>query len=383
MPTMTPAEALRDLRGLGTTPHQVISCYLRLGADERVRDRYRVELRTAAAAARDGLPESLSHDDRTTVLHDIEHLLEFAAAGEGLPPSAGVAIFACSPLGLFDVVPLPRVHHTRIVVAPAPSVGELVATEREFGRIVVAVADRGRARLFEVTAMDVTELAGIHPDTTRGGKFHGDRQDAPGWGERDYHGRIAEERHRRYALVTEALQALAAERPLRGIMLAGPSREVAALRHFLPEPLARRVLGTARLNPTSVSAAEVREAALAIAAAADRRRIAAQVARMHEAVGTGWAVNGIAPVLDTLAAGAVRTLFVRPGEPVTGFRCGDSDRLVLTRDACRGEGEPQPVADLVEAVLEEALLSQAEVVTVEDAVVAEGVDRVAAMLRFR
>src|SRR5207244_4522662 len=57
------------------------------------------------------------------------------------------------------------------------------------------------------------------------------------------------------------------------------------------------VLGVVRLNPKHVTAAEVREAALALREERERawERTHAEAAR--EGVGTGWAVNGVEPTL--------------------------------------------------------------------------------------
>jgi peptide subunit release factor 1 (eRF1) len=41
---------------------------------------------------------------------------------------------------------------------------------------------------------------------------------------------------------------------------------------------------------------------------------------LHERLGTGWAVNGIEPVLRALAHGQVRTLFVDPTVEQAGLR---------------------------------------------------------------
>jgi peptide subunit release factor 1 (eRF1) len=76
-------------------------------------------------------------------------------------------------------------------------------------------------------------------------------------------------------------------------------------------------------------------------------------------------------------------LYVREDLGGGGFRCSASGRLVLARGECRGEGEPEPVRDLVDEAIEEALRQRVRVVIVPDSEAAKAVDGLAAKLRFR
>ncbi|HEU5042176.1 MAG TPA: hypothetical protein VFT84_15210, partial [Gemmatimonadales bacterium] len=300
-----------------------------------------------------------------------------------LPHSRGFAIFACERLDLFDAVALPQVLRTRLVLDDTPAIAELVAARDELDLLLVAVLDRAHLRLFEVTPLAVAELPCLTAPSARGGKFHGARRDAPGWGERDYHGRIEEERHRRYALAASRLEELTRTRPVRGIVLAGPADHTAALARFLPGRLPGLLLGSVRLNPTAASPARVQAAALAAADAHDREALAAELLELEEALGAGWAVDDSRDVLRALGRGQVRTLFVREGLTGPGFRCAATGRLALARGECRGEGEPRPVRDVADEAIEEALHQRARVVMVSRQAATDLVEGLAATLRFR
>ena len=56
---------------------------------------------------------------------------------------------------------------------------------------------------------------------------------------------------------------------------------------------------------------------------------------------------------------------------------------MLAKGECRGEGEPDPVRDVVDEAVEEALRQNVEIAVVDDAALAELVDGLAAYLRFR
>ena len=351
--------------------HRVVSCYLRLTRDERANRRYLTVLKNRIRAV---------HDE--AVAPDLARILEYASAR--IPPrAAGLAIFACEALDLFEAVPLLRVHRTRVVVDDTPHILELVALRQEFGTIVTTVFDRSHARFFLAAQGSAIELEGLIQASRRGGAFDPDREDAPGWGERDYHHRLREERHRHCAAIAYRLQRMIRTHPARGIVLAGPRKEVAALMPFLPREVAGRVLGTTALNPTAVSPAEVQVAALAIASEHDRAAELKLVSSLAEAIGAGWAVEGPQDTLRALARGQVRTLLVRADLEGPGFRCAKSGRLVLAKADCNGEGEPRPVQDVVDEAVEEALRQGIEVVIVQDRATAEAIDGLAAILRFR
>jgi peptide chain release factor subunit 1 len=363
--------------------HPVLSCYLRLGPRDRNRLRYLTEIRNRARAlSQDPLYLGLDSEKRAEVERMIERLMDYLATPARLPHARGLALFACESLGLFAAVPLPRVHQTRLLLDDTPWIAELVALEDEFEPVLVALIDRAHARFFETTPMAGSELAGLVEPAGRGGRFRPDRRDAPGWGERDYHGRLAAERHRHYAAVGRRIEELARRRVIRGIVLAGPVKETAALSRFLPGRLADRLLGTVRLNPTSATIADVRQAAMAAAEEHDDRAVARELEELREMLGTGWAVDGPIETLRALHRGQVRTLLVREGLEGLAYRCAASARLVRSPGECRGEGGARPVRALADEAIEQALRLRARVIVVPgDA--AGAFDGLAATLRFR
>ena len=248
---------LARLTAIEPDGHQVISCYLRLEPEDRARSRYLREVRARIRQLEQD-PLLLAADDqaRDAVRRDLARIVAFLGQPAGLPHAPGLALFACEELELFAAVPLPSVHRTRVVLEDTPWVAELMAVRQEMAPVVVALLDRAHARFFEVTPLAAIELAGLTAPAGRGGRFHSDRADAPGWGEGDYHRRIREERQRRYALVAERLEALVAGRPVRGIVLAGPKDHTAALARHLNRRLARLLLGTCTLNPTAAHTAQ-------------------------------------------------------------------------------------------------------------------------------
>src|SRR3981189_682477 len=179
--------------------YQVVSCYLKLQPRDQTRGQFLIKIKNRIREALAALQrQELERALRAQVAADLERVQGYFGEPTRLPPARGVALFACGALDLFEALPLPHVHRSRLAVAPVPLVRELVALEEEFGTILVAACDRTRARFFEVTAFDcveLTALAGI--DASRGGRFHAAA--SGGAGEHNYHMRIRTEKQRLYA----------------------------------------------------------------------------------------------------------------------------------------------------------------------------------------
>jgi peptide subunit release factor 1 (eRF1) len=376
------ADVIRTLARLRPGSHHVVSCYLRLELDDRVRKKYFTTLKGAVAEATTAAA-GLEPASRRPIERDLRRVLRAVENPARLPAAPGVAIFACEPRKVFLAVPMPRVHHTRVVVDQRPQIRELLVVAEEAGRLLLAAFDRKVARFFEITAFDVRELPGLWTASTRGGKFQSDRGDSPGWGEQSFHHRIEEERHRHFEAVGRRLAELDRERPAQGILLAGPLDDTRSAERFLPASLSARFMGATRLNPTAVRPAQVRAAALQLHREWERRRERELIAGLEANVGDGWSANGPQPTLRALARGQVRTLLIRSELTGSGYRCADTGRLVLSKAECRGEGTPVPVPDLVNEAIEEALRQRVEIAVVHEPELAEAIDGLAAVLRFR
>jgi peptide chain release factor subunit 1 len=295
----------------------------------------------------------LTDDDRLALERDLARIGGYVRHLRNLPHARGLAIFACEARGLFLCVPLPRVHRTRLVIDERPRIAELVAALQDARPVIAAVLDRVVARFFLVGAEGTEELPGAFTLSGRGGRYHSDRQDAPGEGERRYHGRMAEERHRHYTAIAKRLGELAAQYPESGIILGGPVDHTTALSALLPGPLGARVLGSCRLNPTAVATAKLRAAADALAEQHERTRVTAELVALEESIGEGRAVEGARETLSALARHQVRALYI--GEDVEG-----ADKAV-----------------------EDALQDSARVVVVSREIVPQPMDGLAATLRFQ
>ena len=379
----TERERLRRLAAISGGSHRVVTCYQKLEPRDRSRGKYLIKLKNRVKEVVQALPRlGLDRATQDEVARDLERIQTHLRSQENLPSTQGIALFACEPIGLFEAIPLPFVYRSRLAVDTSPLVRELASVEDEFGRLLTVVLDRTAARFFEVTAFGAVELPSLWADATRGGRFRGDA-DGPGWGEHTYNNRIRAEKQRHYEAIARELFAIDRRHPAHGIVLAAIGTEAAAVEPFLHNYLVERVLGTARLNPKEATPALVHQSTLAVREAWERDAERALVREMREALGSGWAVNGMTPALRALSRGQVRALLVHADAGQPGFRCADTGRLALTERDCRGEGEPTPVLDVVDDAIEEALRQGVDVNVVYEPEARDAIEGLAGLLRFR
>ena len=382
---------VEKLADLGQTDHWIVSCYLKLEPRDRSRGKYLIKLKNRIKQQLKSLEaQGVSRQDHEIVERDLQRIRAYLELPDNLPTGQGIAFFACEPLDLFEAVPLPRVFRSRLSIDRSPLIRELAAVDDEFGRVLCVTYDRTSARFFEASAFGIEELPSLAAgDTTRPGRFYGARSatgtgaSSGSAGEHNYNQRIRGEKQRHYALIAQRLFEQSRARAVRGIVLAGTGTDAEAVEPHLHPYVAKQLIGTARLNPKSVTSAQVMEAVLEVLDRSERAGESEHIRALREKLGTGWAVNGIDPVLQALASGQVRTLLVEPSAERTGFLCSRTARLVLEAGDCEGEGEPVPVADIVDEAIEEALRQGGHVEVVEDGEARSGVEGLAALLRFR
>jgi peptide chain release factor subunit 1 len=365
--------------------HWIVSCYLKLEPRDRSRGKYQIKLKNRVREVVEALPaEGLTREEMEEVRADLDRVLDFVRHPEDLPAARGIALFACGPLGLFEVIPVPRVYRSRLLVARTALIRELAAIEDEVGRLIAALVDKTGATLFEVTAFEARAIESIpSAHAGRGHRFHAERHGAPGVGEYRYHSRLRHERDQLFAEVAGRIFDLDRKEPVRGVVLASSANEADSLRKFLHPYLAGKVMGTIRANRKGSAPADVHRLVLDARETFERRLERHQVAEMLLGQGSGWSVNGIAPTLDALSKGQVRTLLVRADAAVPGFRCAVTGRLTLNARDCRGLGNAVPVPDIVDDAIEEALRQRIDLDVVFEPDAAETINGLAALLRFR
>ena len=292
----------------------------------------------------------------------------------------GLAFFACSADGFFEVVESPLPVRNGIVVNHTPHVRPLEAILQAYERFAVVLVDRQRARLFHFELGELTERTEVFDALPRGTALAGH----PGQGSRGAHvQRHSDEvAHRHLKHAADVTFSELQEHPVDHVIVGGPHEVVAEFEGLLHPWVRERVADRLTIAATA-GPDDVRQAALAVEDAVARRHEAGLVERLRDAVGTGAGVAGLPPTLAALVARRVELLLVSDGYETEGWRCRSCRYLGAVGRRCPVCGNSMDlVGDVVEEAVEEALANKCRVQIVRENADLDVLGRIGALLRF-
>ena len=255
--------------------------------------------------------------------------------------------------------------------APAVFVGDgpvpmpLATVDDEAPSVLLVLVDGVHARLIPFPAQNGLAEVTLEDLVDR-------RHRQGGWA------RLAQTRYQRHRenqggqhfdAVAEALNALIAARGVEHIVLAGEKRALAGLVARSPRAVTSRVVGTISADHDEPAATLI-ERSSALLAGAERAVVVDEVAALlTEAAKGGRAVIGLTSVLDAVARGAVRRLYLMKGFEPTGRVCAACGVLRKSGDEpCAACGGPMSPVRLGEAIVERVMVAGGDVDLVDEAV---------------
>jgi peptide subunit release factor 1 (eRF1) len=359
----------------------VTSCYLDVDGRRRPRHAdYETQLEYLVREGREKAagfgPEAVR-----SVTADLDRITAWVRGGFDRSHVRGLAFFACAADGFFEVVESPLPAGNEIVINRTPHVRPLEAILQAYESFAVLLVDRQRARLFRFELGELTEHTEVFDAAPRGG----DQAGHPAQGSRAAHvqRRSEEVAHRHLKHAAEVTFSELQQRPVDHVILGGPHEVVAELEGLLHTWVRERVADRLVI-PATAGPDEVRQAALAVEEAVTRRRGAALVDRLRDAIGTGVAgVAGLEATLAALVERRVDVLLVSDGYATEGWRCPSCRYLgPLGRRCPVCSTAMDLVDDVVEEAVEEALANKCRVQIVRENADLDVLGRIGALLRF-
>lgn len=296
---------------------------------------------------------SLPHDARISLRQDIERS-EAAVRTELLSPGT-VAIFSCSAAGLFELVSLPRSVHDRIVLDTTPWVRPLLAVLDGHQRTLVAVVNRGCARLSELYVGRMRDAGRLDAEKLRKPAYGG-------WHGLDEHrvrNKADELSKRHFRTLASALDQRFRAGRYDLLVLGGHRHELPELIALLPRALRSAVAGTFTVDPDTATRGDLHQHAEEVL---DRFQLEQQRREVEEMFATaaagGLAAVGLEPCLWAGSLAAIDTLRVEEGAVSPGVVCDESGWFATTGarcPLCGGElrSTPDVIDELIEAVIDD------------------------------
>jgi peptide chain release factor subunit 1 len=351
---------LRRLTDVRPERGRVLSVFLNLDPSQFATPPARASAITSLvdeAARRVRECEGLDHDEQSWLEADVDRVREALNAGDIADNGTrAVAVFACEPAGLLEVVSLRRAVDSRVIVERTPHVEPLVA-QADGQRWVVVLVNRRLARVFQGHGDALEETDRVEDDV------HSQHQQG-GWSQQRYERSVDKDKDDHLGHVADVLFDVYKRRGFDRLLIAGPQELRSDVERHLHTYLRERLVGHLQLDVENSGADDVRAAVADALEEHETQREREALDRLAEGVGRGTrGASGLEEVLSALNEARVETLLVAGGFSAPGVR--DPETTLLYTEAGAPDGQRvQRVEDVVEPAVEKALEQSAEVLRV-------------------
>jgi peptide chain release factor subunit 1 len=348
---------LRRLADVHPARGRVLSVFMNLDPSEVPTPAARSSAVTSVlteAARRVDAEEGLDHAERQALRTDLDRVREVLSGDVASNATRAIAVFACQPVDLLEVVALRHPLESRVVLDDSPYVEPLVhagAAERW----CVLLANRRVARYFVGDGDELEETDRIEDDVHR-------RHDQGGWSQSNYQRSIDKDVLDHLGRTAEVAFELYKRRGFDRLLVGAPDELVTDLEAKLHPYLRERLAGRISCDVEHSTLDAVRGCAGERIEEHARTREREVLDRLAQGVGSGdRGAAGLAAVLAALDEARVEVLLVAPGMSAPGFCDPDTGLLYARPEDVPDGATATPVADVVEKAIEKAIEQSADV----------------------
>jgi hypothetical protein len=346
-------KVVKELIQLSPNEFPITSAYFSVSNQRGNRKAHLVELKKMIRYKKNTTYfKQLSVAEQESVIADFEKIVEWFRHGLDSPPYNSSICFSSSKGGLWKSINLKILLKNELVIQPKPSIhqlSQLFSSHRRFGVVLV---DKSKARIFEQSLGDFSELYSVNdnsPETVKVGGFKG-RQ------ERKVERNIRKGVAKHYKEVAQKTFDLNKARDFSWIVICGRKEATAELRKYLHAYVDMKIAGTLEIEP-SAPLREVFEKAKQIdkIGRAEFEKVLLQT--YHNQKQKMQAVEGLEAVLPKIHANWVDTLILHEDYKRKGVFCRKCGYLDLSPSAeCPDHGGPlERTNDIIEHILHQAL----------------------------
>lgn len=347
---------LRALAAVHPDQGRVLSVFLNLDPAEFATPSARSSAITSvmtSAARKVEQADGLTQEERMALRDDVERVREVLLGSDvAANGTRAVAVYACGPEDLLEVVRLRRPVDNRVVLERTAFVEPLVL-QGTTERWMVLLANRRASRLFFGPGDALEETDRIVDDVHS-------QHDQGGWSQLNYQRSVEKEVHDHLVHTADVAFALHKARGADRVLLGAPEELIGEFKGKLHPYLRERIAGRIHADVENASLDDVHAAAAEAIEDHVSRRERDALDRLAAGVGRGGrGAAGIAEVLDALNQARVETLLIAENFRASGrvdFEAG----VLLPDSAEQGE----PVDDIVEPAIEKALEQSAQAMVV-------------------
>ena len=309
------------------------------------------------AAHRVDEADGLDHDERMALREDVERVREALTASDITQNGTrAVAVFACKPADLLEVVRINRPVDFAVVIDRSPYIEPLVADAHE-ERWCVLLVNRRNARIFVGDGTALEETDRVEDDVHS-------QHDQGGWSQARYQRGVEKEKDDHLVHVAEVVFSAHKQRGFDRLLVGAPDELVNELEQKLHPYLRERIAGRLHLDVENSSIEDVRGVAGTAIEGWWQRCEREALDRLTEGVGRGGrGAAGLASVLQALNEQRVETLLVGESFRSEGGRDRDTGMLYAGDHGPDGQ-ELERCENVVGPAIEAAIEQSAKVIKV-------------------
>jgi peptide chain release factor subunit 1 len=352
--------SLRRLADVRPERGRVLSVFLNLDPTEFATPAARSTAITSVltqAAHRVEEADGLEHDEREALRQDIERVREaLTSSNIASNGTRAVAVFACGPADLLEVVRLQRPVDFAVVLDRSPYL-EPLAADAEEERWCVLLVNRRNARFFISSGGTLEETDRVEDDVHS-------QHDQGGWSQARYQRGVEKEKDDHLVHVAEVAFNRYKHDGFDRLLVGAPDELVRELESKLHQYLRERIAGRLHVDVENSGIEDVRRAAEEAIEDWRRRREREALDRLTEGVGRGGkGAAGIAAVLQALNEARVELLLLADGFRSPGGRDPSTGMLYPGDEGPDGQ-ELEHCENVIEHAVEKAIEQSAKVIKV-------------------
>ena len=309
------------------------------------------------AAHRVDNAEGLDHDEREALKADVDRVREALNASDlAQNGTRAVAVYACGPANLLEVISLRRPIDSAVVLERSPHVEPLIG-DAGSERWCVVIANRRNARLFVGDGGGLEETDRVEDDVHS-------QHDQGGWSQARYQRGVEKEKDDHLVHVADVAFKLYQRRGFDRLLVGAPDELVNDLKGKLHPYLRERIVGRVHLDVENSSLDDVKSHAGKAIEDWSRKCERESLDRLAEGVGRGGrGAAGLASVLEALNDQRVEILLVGENLRSEGGRDPDTGML-YAGDHGPADQPLERVDNIVEPAIEKAIEQSAKVIKV-------------------
>ena len=371
-------DGLRRLADIKPERGRVLSVFLNLDpalfATPAARSTAITSVLTEAAHRVDNA-EGLDHDEREALKADVDRVREALNASDlAQNGTRAVAVYACGPADLLEVISLRHPVDSAVVLERSPHVEPLIA-DAGSERWCVVLANRRNARLFVGDGGGLEETDRVEDDVHS-------QHDQGGWSQSRYQRGVEKEKDDHLVHVAEVAFDLYQRQGFDRLLIGAADELVNELKAKLHPYLRERIVGRVHLDVENSSLDDVKAAAGTAIEDWSRKRERESLDRLAEGVGRGGrGAAGLASVLEALNEQRVEILLV--GENLRSEGGRDPETGMLYAGDHGPDDQPlERCANIVEPAIEKAIEQSANAMVVRHHTDLDEIGGIGAVLRF-